>query len=82
MKSILYVRVSSKEQEREGFSIPAQRNLLREYARNNKITVVQEFEDVETAKKAGRREFGNMVKYLQSNVDVRAILVEKTDRIS
>ena len=81
MKSILYVRVSSKEQAKEGFSIPAQRNLLREYARNNKITVVQEFEDVETAKKAGRREFGNMVKYLQSNVDVRAILVEKTDRL-
>ena len=29
---VLYVRVSSKDQEAEGFSIPAQVRLLREYA--------------------------------------------------
>jgi hypothetical protein len=29
---VLYVRVSSKDQEKEGFSIPAQLRLLREYA--------------------------------------------------
>ncbi len=34
-KSILYVRVSSKEQKQEGYSIPAQRKLLREYAKAN-----------------------------------------------
>ena len=31
-KAVLYARVSSKEQEREGYSIPAQRKLLRSYA--------------------------------------------------
>ena len=31
-KAVIYARVSSKEQEREGFSIPAQLKLLREYA--------------------------------------------------
>jgi len=29
---VIYARVSSKEQEQEGFSIPAQQRLLREYA--------------------------------------------------
>lgn len=29
---VLYARVSSKDQEKEGFSIPAQLRLLREYA--------------------------------------------------
>jgi site-specific DNA recombinase len=29
-KAIVYARVSSKEQEREGFSIPAQLKLLQE----------------------------------------------------
>jgi DNA invertase Pin-like site-specific DNA recombinase len=29
-KAVIYARVSSKEQEREGFSIPAQLKLLRE----------------------------------------------------
>ncbi len=48
--AVMYVRVSSKEQE-QGFSIPAQRQLLTEYAQRESIHVVQEFEDVETAKR-------------------------------
>jgi predicted site-specific integrase-resolvase len=30
--AVIYARVSSKEQEKEGFSIPAQLKLLKEYA--------------------------------------------------
>lgn len=81
MKAVLITRVSSKEQEKEGFSIPAQQKLLREYARKNGITVVREFTDVETAKAAGRASFGKMVQFLRSNRDVKGILVEKTDRL-
>ena len=81
MKAVLYARVSSKEQEKEGFSIPAQQKLLREYARKNGFAVVQEFTDVETAKAAGRGEFGKMVQFLQSNREVKVLLVEKTDRL-
>ena len=33
--AVIYARVSSKEQEREGFSIPAQLKLLRDYAVRN-----------------------------------------------
>ena len=81
MKAVLYARVSSKEQEKEGFSIPAQEKLLREYAHKNNIKVVKEFTDVETAKTAGRTQFGKMVEYLHNNREVRIILVEKTDRL-
>jgi len=81
MKAVLYARVSSKEQEKEGFSIPAQQKLLREYARKNGFAVVQEFTDVETAKAAGRTSFGKMVQFLKVNSEVRVILVEKTDRL-
>ena len=56
--------MSSKEQER-GFSIPAQRQLLSEYAQREGINVVQGFEDVETAKRAGRTSFGEMVAFLR-----------------
>ena len=52
--SVLHARVSSKDQEREGFSIPAQLDLLRGYARDEGLTLVKEFVDVETAKQAGR----------------------------
>src|SRR5689334_7184554 len=44
--AVTYVRVSSKEQEREGFSIPAQRKLLQAYADEHGIQIVQEFEDI------------------------------------
>lgn len=80
-KAVLYARVSSKEQEKEGFSIPAQQRLLQDYAKKHNFNVIEEFIDVETAKKAGRENFSKMVKFLQKNKDVKTILVEKTDRL-
>src|SRR2546426_68580 len=80
-KAVLYARVSSKEQEREGFSIPAQLKLLREYASRNDLGLVREFVDIETAKTSGRQNFEEMVKFLKSHRDCRIILVEKTDRL-
>ena len=77
----MYVRVSSKEQE-QGFSIPAQRQLLKDYAEREGIHVVQEFEDVETAKRAGRTSFNEMVAFLRKKSSgCRTLLVEKTDRL-
>jgi len=77
----MYTRVSSKDQEREGFSIPAQQRLLSAYAERNDIAVVAEFVDVETAKQSGREQFGEMLKYLGKRPTCKAILVEKTDRL-
>ena len=84
-KAVIYARVSSVEQEKEGYSIPAQLKLLRDYATGKGIEVVREFVDIETAKQAGRTEFGNMVGLLTKEVvkpeRCRKILVEKTDRL-
>lgn len=79
--AVLYARVSSKEQEKEGFSIPAQQKLLRQYASDHSISVAAEFTDVETAKRSGRTGFGQMLTYLRRNPTCRIILVEKTDRL-
>lgn len=80
-KAVIYARVSSDEQERQGFSIPAQIKLLKDYARHNNIQIVKEFTESETAKKSGRKEFNAMVKYLKASKEVNTILVEKTDRL-
>src|SRR5262245_22444082 len=80
-QAVIYARVSSKEQEKEGFSIPAQLKLLNEYARAQGFAVAQEYVDVETAKQTGRAAFGEMVAYLKAHPSVRAMLVEKTDRL-
>jgi site-specific DNA recombinase len=80
--AVLYVRVSSKEQEKEGFSIPAQRRLLADYGIQHGLEIVKEFEDVETAKRVGRTAFSEMVAFLRETPIPRPIiLVEKTDRL-
>src|SRR5712691_12776015 len=80
-KAVIYARVSSKEQEREGFSIPAQLKLLHEYASRNEFRPIKEFIDIETAKTTGRQNFDEMVRFLKNNRDCRTLLVEKTDRL-
>ncbi len=78
---MLYARVSTAEQEKEGFSIDAQIALVREYAQRNGFAIVQQYVDVETAKKTGRTQFEAMLKYLRAHPGVRHLLVEKTDRL-
>jgi site-specific DNA recombinase len=79
--AIVYARVSSREQEQEGYSIPAQTKLLREYALRQGFRIVREFVDVETAKTTGRKSFGEMVEFLKKSRSCRTVLVEKTDRL-
>ncbi len=87
-KAVLYARVSSKEQEKEGYSIPAQQKLIREYAAQQGLSIVHEYVDVETAKRTGRPGFAEMVSYFKQDSqkassagECRVLLVEKTDRL-
>jgi site-specific DNA recombinase len=81
MKTVAYARVSSKEQEKEGFSIPAQQKLLQGYAQARRFNIVQEYIDIETAKQTGRTNFEEMVRYLKKHPNIRTVLAEKTDRL-
>src|SRR5437867_3762104 len=80
-RAVLYARVSSKDQEREGYSIPAQLKLLREYAARNEMQITREFVDIETAKTPGRKRFGEMVDFFEQHGNPRCVIVEKTDRL-
>ena len=79
--AVLYTRVSSTEQSVTGFSISAQQQLLREYARSRGFAIEVEFSEVESAGRTGRGAFGAMLEHLNKNRRIRAILVEKTDRL-
>jgi DNA invertase Pin-like site-specific DNA recombinase len=80
-QAVVYARVSSKEQEKEGFSIPAQLKLLRDYAAAKGLAIVREYVDVETAKQTGRISFGEMIAHLRAHSKIRVLLSEKTDRL-
>ena len=76
-----YVRVSSLEQEKEGFSVPAQVKTLKDYSVIKGLSIAEMFADVETAKVSGRPEFARMIDYLKKHSSVKVILVEKTSRL-
>jgi site-specific DNA recombinase len=80
-QAVTYARVSSKEQEKEGFSIPAQEKLLEGYAHQNGFRVDARYVDVETAKRTGRPGFAEMVGFFRKNPKCRILIVEKTDRL-
>src|SRR5579859_2729365 len=78
---VLYARVSSREQEVEGFSVPSQSRLLHGYCQAHQLDPVKEFVDVESAKNPGARDaFGEMLTFLRRNRTVRDAVCEKTDR--
>lgn len=79
-RAVAYARVSSAEQLREGFSVPAQWQIIKSYAREKQIAIVKEFSDDETAKEAGRSDFSRMLAYLVLHPDC-ALIVEKVDRL-
>ena len=79
--AFLYARVSSREQEQGGFSIPAQVKAIREYAAKKDLAIARQFIDVESAKTPGREQFDLMVNTLRKSRSCRIVLTEKTDRL-
>ncbi len=79
--TVIYARVSSEEQEREGWSIPSQIKALRKLAEQNELDIRQEFVESASAKKEGRKEFGRMVSFIKTN-KIDSMLCYKVDRLT
>lgn len=81
-EAVIYARVSSERQEKEGHSIPAQRERLMQYAERQGFHITQEFIEVETAGKIGRDQFNKMMRALKLKTSPKTVLVETTDRLT
>lgn len=79
-KAVIFVRVSSREQE-EGYSIDAQKHRLEVYCARRGIEVLRIFEIVESSTKGDRHKFLDMVKFAGSRKEVIAIVADKVDRV-
>ena len=83
MKSVLYARVSTKEQAEEGYSLSAQTTLLKGYADRKDLDIVKQFIIPESASgKQERKTFIEMLEYLEFHKEVKFILCEKVDRLT
>jgi len=75
-------RVSSREQEREGFSLEVQEDALRRFAAQNDGEIVRLFKIAETASKADERKtFRELVAYAKKHAsELDGLLFYKVDR--
>ncbi len=79
---VALARVSSREQEREGFSLEVQEEALRRYADQNDGEIVRLFRIAETASKTDERKtFRELVAYAKKHApEIDGLLFYKVDR--
>lgn len=81
-KAIIYARVSSKEQEVSGFSIPAQIDILNKYCSDHNFEVIKIFTESHSAKETGTRPvYNEMIKFLRKQKTRYHLVYEKNDRL-
>jgi site-specific DNA recombinase len=82
MKAIIYCRVSTKEQEDSGYSLPAQEKLLTDYSKKKDFEIAKIFSVSESASgKSMRKNFAEMLNYATKN-SISVLVFEKVDRVT
>lgn len=83
-KAIIFARVSTKRQERDGLSLKEiQLPKAREYAKKNDISIIKEYIVGETGgDRKDRIKFDEMVEFLKKHEDVTEIISFRVDRIT
>lgn len=82
MRGVLYVRVSSREQQEEGYSVEAQVEHGLEYARRQGIEIVKTWAVAESAMTDDRKAFAELIDFMKASRDVHAMVFEKADRMT
>ena len=81
LKYFIYCRKSSEEEERQILSIEAQLQELRDYAKQNDLTIIKEFAESRTAKEPGRPIFNQMLSEIDQG-KASGILAWNPDRLA
>lgn len=80
MKSVYaYIRVSTVKQGQQGSSLTEQRYAIEEYAKRHNLSILQWFEERETAAKRGRTMFTQMLGLLLKG-RANGVIIHKIDR--
>jgi site-specific DNA recombinase len=81
-KALLYVRVSSLDQEKEGYSLDAQEKLGFDYARRKGFEIVRTWKISESAWRSERSAFGAMIEFAKRHDEIGHIIFDVTDRMT
>ncbi len=78
--AVLWVRVSSREQK-EGYSLDAQEDRLKNYCTQRGLSIVKQFTVVESSTRGEREEFYNMIAFIKKYKSPVALVCDKVDRL-
>jgi DNA invertase Pin-like site-specific DNA recombinase len=79
-KYFLYARKSTEDEERQIMSIEAQLVELEEYAKREKLEIVERFIESKSAKKPGREIFNEMLTKVNESKEPLGLLAWHPDR--
>ena len=83
MKAVVYLRVSTKEQAEEGYSIPAQAEACRRFIADKGWELADEYVDRgESARTADRPQLQAMLARLNEDPSIDCLVVHKLDRLA
>lgn len=78
--AVLWIRVSSREQK-EGYSLDAQEDRLKNYCTQRGLAIVKQFTVVESSTRGEREEFYNMIAFIKKYKSPVALVCDKVDRL-
>lgn len=81
MNAVLFRRVSTVMQERDGNSLQNQLEMLTEYCQRKGLTIIKDAELVESSTKGERKKFMEVIKFCQQQRGGVALVCLKTDRL-
>lgn len=81
MRAYAYLRVSTKDQARHGFSLPTQRLAVMEYANRNGLELVETFEEDQSGLDIDRPKLARLCELLRAG-QAGAVIAHSSDRIS
>ena len=80
--AVAYARVSTKDQERTGHTLPMQSKNMQEYAQKRGLQIVKEFVVAESASKRDRVFYQEMWDFLEQHPEIKHIIFEEIDRFT
>src|SRR5690606_17061323 len=82
-KTLIYTRVSTKDQKDFGHSLMAQKKALSHFCNSNEIEIIESFEEDYSAKNFNRPVFSKLKDFAKANKGkINYLLVQKWDRFS
>lgn len=81
MKAIIFARVSTEDQKKEGYSIPAQITKMREYATHKGFEIIKECEVDESSTIDNRKRLNEVIELIRISKEKLILIVDTVDRL-